>query len=80
MCDYVGNTPVELSGESRHGRALQLRVEEVLGSMAVDYELDYVTYLAYYSARSSYFNDMDATRSILYDKIPRSAFAWHMLM
>jgi hypothetical protein len=80
MCDDVGKTPVALTGRSRHGGLLQRRFEEVLDTRVVDYELNYMTYIEDYSTRNVYLYDMETTRSILYDKIPRSAFACYMLM
>ena len=61
---YLPDRAVQpLSGEEVHGRVLRLRTEEVLDSIAIDYQIDSAEYVKYYSVENLW---MQRLRDIYY--------------
>ena len=80
VCDSTNaGEAIPLRGKDRHGRVLQFRIEEILDTVSVDYNIDYLQHPEFYSVRNHYVSDAETTRSILFDKIGRSTFACYLL-
>ena len=68
-----------LTGECRHGRVLQLRVEEILDTITVDYRFSSEEYVDYYSVQRYYLAGGETFRHALYDKVARRICAFYFL-